>query len=47
MSKSDNLTDFLTSLANKFRGKLGNRPINPQDFDSKVDEVYEAGKVAQ
>lgn len=44
MSKLNNLTDFLTSLANKFRSKLGTTgTINPQDFDSKVDEVYEKG----
>ena len=45
MSKLNNLTDFLTSLADKFRSKLGTTgAINPQDFDSKVDEVYEKGK---
>lgn len=45
MSKLNNLTDFLTSLAGKFRSKLGTTgAINPQDFDSKVDEVYEKGK---
>lgn len=44
MSKLNNLTDFLTSLAGKFRSKLGTTgTINPQDFDSKVDEVYEKG----
>ncbi len=44
MSKLNNLTDFLTSLADKFRSKLGTTgTINPQDFDSKVDEVYEKG----
>ena len=42
MSKLNNLTDFLTSLADKFRAKLGTaETINPQDFDTKVDEVYE------
>lgn len=44
MSKLNNLTDFLTSLADKFRSKLGTTgAINPQDFDSKVGEVYEKG----
>lgn len=44
MSKLNNLTDFLTSLANAFRSKLGTTAtINPQDFDSKVTEVYDAG----
>ena len=44
MSKINNLTDFLTSLADTFRSKLGTtRTINPQDFDSKVSEVYEKG----
>ena len=41
MSKSDNLTDFLTSLANKIRSLSGeNAPINPQDFEAKLDEIY-------
>lgn len=44
MSKLDNLTDFLASHADKIRAKLGTTAkINPQDFDSKVDEVYDAG----
>ena len=44
MSKLNNLTDFLTSLADKFRSKLGTTgTINPQVFDTKVDEVYEKG----
>lgn len=44
MAKNNNLTDFLTGLADKFRNKLsltGN--INPQDFESKIDDVYTAG----
>lgn len=45
MAKNNNLTDFLTSLANKFRDKLGtSNPINPQDFEDKVDEVYAKGQ---
>lgn len=42
MAKNDNLGDFLKSIANKLRSKLGTTDkINPQDFESKVDEVYE------
>lgn len=44
MAKNNNLTDFLTSLANKFRSKLRMRtPINPQNFDTMVDNVYTQG----
>lgn len=45
MAKNNNLGDFLKSLADKFRSKLGTTiKINPQDFESKVDEVYNKGK---
>ena len=45
MAKNNNLGDFLKSLADKFRSKLGTTTkINPQDFESKVDEVYSQGK---
>lgn len=45
MAKNDNLGDFLKSLADKFRSKLSTTAkINPQDFESKVDEVYNKGK---
>lgn len=45
MAKSDNLTDFLKGLADKFRAKLSSTAkINPQEFDTKVDEVFEAGE---
>ena len=45
MAKNNNLGDFLKSLADKFRSKLStNAKINPQDFESKVDEVYNKGK---
>lgn len=48
MSKENNLTDFLTSLADKLRAKLGTaEAINPQDFDGKVDEVFAAGEKAE
>ena len=44
MAKNDNLGDFLKSLADKFRLKLSNTAkINPQDFEKKVDEVFDAG----
>jgi|GEM_PF-2391572 len=37
MSKSDNLGDFLTSVANALRTKLGSHaPIHPQDFDTCI-----------
>lgn len=48
MAKTNNLTDFLTSLALKFRTKLGTSgTINPQDFESKVDDVFDAGKTSE
>lgn len=48
MAKTNNLTDFLTSLAAKFRAKLGSSgTINPQDFEGKVDAVFEAGKKSE
>ena len=44
MAKNNNLSDFLKSLANKFRSHLGTTAkINPQDFEKKVDEVFDAG----
>lgn len=48
MAKTNNLTEFLTSLAAKFRAKLGTSgTINPQDFESKVDDVFDAGKKSE
>lgn len=45
MAKNNNLGDFIKGLADKFRSKLGTTAkINPQDFESKVDEVYTKGK---
>lgn len=42
------LREYLTNIANAIRAKLGTTDtINAQDFSSKVDEVYEAGKKAQ
>lgn len=44
MAKNNNLTDFLTSEANKFRSVLGTQgTINPQDFDDLIDDVYTKG----
>jgi len=44
MAKNNNLTDFLTSEANKFRSVLGTQgTINPQDFDDLIDDVYDKG----
>ena len=44
MSKNNNLGDFLKSLADKFRLKLDTTAkINPQDFESKIEEVGEVG----
>ena len=45
MAKNNNLGDFIKGLADKFRSKLSTTAlINPQDFESKVDEVYNKGK---
>lgn len=42
MAKNNNLTDFLTGIANKFRSVLKtSKKINPQSFESAIDEVYE------
>lgn len=44
MAKNDNLGDFLKSLADKFRLKLDTTAkINPQDFESKIEEVGSVG----
>ena len=40
MAKTDNLIDFLTSLANKIREHTGDTgTINPQDFENKIDSI--------
>ena len=37
MAKTDNLTDFLTSVADAIRAKKGTSDlINPQNFDSEI-----------
>lgn len=44
MAKTNNLTDFLTSEADKFRSVLGTQgTIDPQDFDDLIDDVYDKG----
>lgn len=43
MAKNNNLGDFLKGIADKFRSKLGTADtINPQNFEDKIDAVYEA-----
>ncbi len=40
MSKTDNLTDFLTDVANAIRGKKGTTaPINPQNFSDEIASI--------
>ena len=37
MAKNDNLTDYLTDLADGIRAKKGTTdPINPQDFRKEI-----------
>ena len=44
MAKNDNLTDFLKGLADKFRSVLGTAdPLNPQEFEDKIQGVYDKG----
>lgn len=48
MAKNNNLGDFLKGIADKIRTKLSSSdPINPQDFEDKIDAVYDSGKNAQ
>ena len=49
MAKNNNLTDFVTDLANGFREKLGwetTDKINPQDFRDFIDHSPSAGTLA-
>lgn len=40
MAKNDNLTDFLTDIANAIRSKKGtNAKINPQNFSSEISSI--------
>lgn len=44
MAKTDNLTDFLTDIANAIRGKKGTTgAINPQDFSSEIASIESGG----
>ena len=45
MAKNNNLTDFLKGIADKLRSVLGTSElIDPQDFETKIDDVYTQGK---
>ena len=40
MAKTDNLTDYLTDLAEGIRAKKGTtEPINPQDFRKEIESI--------
>lgn len=44
MAKNNNLGDFLAGIANKIRNLLGTEElINPQDFEDKIQSVYDEG----
>ena len=44
MAKNDNLTDFLTDVANAIRAKKGiSNPINPQNFASEIASIETGG----
>lgn len=44
MSKADNLTEFLTGIAGKLRGLLGETArMSPQAFEEKIQAVYDRG----
>jgi surface protein len=44
MAKDNNLTDFLTDLANAIREKKGtNEPINPQNFSDEIASIENGG----
>lgn len=44
MAKNDNLTDFLTNVADAIRTKKGiTRKINPQDFAWEISSIYTGG----
>ena len=47
MSKANNLTDFLTDLANTIRTKKGTSGlIDPQDFSSEIDGIADNAIIA-
>ena len=44
MSKTDNLTDFLTDVADAIRAKKGiSGTINPQDFSTEISTIESGG----
>ena len=44
MAKTDNLTDYLTDLAEGIRAKKGTtEPINPQDFRKEIESISGGG----
>lgn len=44
MAKNDNLTDYLTDLAEGIRAKKGTtEPINPQDFRKEIESISGGG----
>lgn len=45
MAKNDNLTDYLTDLADGIRAKKGTTdPINPQDFRKEIESISGGGE---
>ena len=45
MSKTDNMTDFLTGIADKLRALLGpGDKIPVQSFEERIEQVYQKGK---
>ena len=45
MAKTDNLSDFLTDVANSIRTKTGTTdPINAQDFSNKILSYQKKGE---
>ena len=48
MAKNNNLTDFLTDVANAIRAKKGTTAkINPQDFTSEIASIETGGAVSK
>ena len=44
MAKTNNLTDFLTDVANAIRSKTGDTGlINPQDFSARIAAIETGG----
>lgn len=48
MARIDTLKNFLVDIADKFRSILGTtEEISHAEYDAKIDEVFEAGKLAE